>query len=175
MSSTLRQPALASLSSPDQVNSHTLVPGLKCHGQNANSLNCAAWRNNVEQPQDAYPSPPTSHGVMLQKPPSMDTLCLPPFWETSHDSDLTVALISVQRSERRAESRLIHRCLKRAMIEQELYSHMDQRTAQRLRQADTTVGISRGVLRMTGLTPACKAFDDMDSNVLSVLQESDIE
>lgn len=103
----------------------------------------------------------------------MDIFCLPPYWETTRDSDLTIRLISAQRSERRAETRLIRRRLKRIMIEHELYNHMDQHTARRLHKADVGVGVSRGVLRVSGL--AGKTFDGADSDVSSVLHESDAE
>ncbi|KAG2741804.1 hypothetical protein P692DRAFT_20822276 [Suillus brevipes Sb2] len=140
MTSTDR-PVLASLI-PDclQANSHsTLQPD----DVKPNFLNrCATWRSNVLQPQDAYPSP-HSHETMLQEPSNMDIFCLPPFWETTRDSDLTIRLISAQRSERRAETRLIRRRLKRIMIEHELYHHMDQNTARRLHKADIGVGVSR--------------------------------
>jgi len=55
----------------------------------------------------------------------MDTLCLPPYWETPRDSNLTIDLIHAQRSERRAEARVIKKRLKRVEIEQELYGHME--------------------------------------------------
>jgi hypothetical protein len=103
----------------------------------------------------------------------MDVLCLPPFWETSRDSNLTIALINTQHSERHAESRLIRRRLKRILIEQELYSHMEQQTGHRLRKADTSVGVSHGVFRASGLTPAGKTFDDVDSDVSSILNDPD--
>jgi hypothetical protein len=101
----------------------------------------------------------------------MDVLCLPSFWETSRDSNLTIALINAQRSERRAESRLIRKRLKRALIEQELYAHMEQHTSHRLRKADTSVGVLRGVFRASGLTPAGKILDDVDSDVSSIMHD----
>jgi len=100
----------------------------------------------------------------------MDTLCLPPFWETHRDSDLTIALINAQYSERRAESRLIERRMKRIMIEQELYSHMAQKTSHRLDKANVSVGITCGVLRASGLAPVGKTFDYAGSDV-----ESDVD
>ena len=102
----------------------------------------------------------------------MDVLYLPPVWETPRDGELTIALISAQRSERRAENRLIKTRLKCIMIEQELYSHMEQHTSQRLRKADTGVGVTRGVLQLSGLATSGKMFDDIDSDVS---HESDIE
>jgi hypothetical protein len=102
----------------------------------------------------------------------MDIFCLPPFWETTRDSDLTVRLISAQRSERQAESRLIQKRLKRVMIEHELYHHMDQHAGQRLQKADISVGVSRGVLRVSGLTS--DTLDVADSDVSSV-HDSDAE
>jgi hypothetical protein len=71
----------------------------------------------------------------------MESFSIPPFWATTRDSDLTAALINAQRSERRAESRLIKRRLKRIKVELDLYSHMEKRTAHRLRKTDTGVGI----------------------------------
>ncbi|KAG2156446.1 uncharacterized protein EDB93DRAFT_1247155 [Suillus bovinus] len=140
---------------------------------NTNSLNCTTWRDHIiYDPNAIYPSPPASHETVMQEPlSSMDILCLPPFWETSRDSNLTIALINAQRSERRAESRLIRRRLKRVLIEQELYSHMEQHTSHRLRKADTSVGVSRGVFRASGLTPAGKIFDDVDSDVSSIMHD----
>ncbi|KAG2051610.1 hypothetical protein BDR06DRAFT_1010329 [Suillus hirtellus] len=141
----------------------------------SNSLSCATWRDHVIHDQDAiYPSPPASHETVMQEAlSSMDVLCLPPFWETSRDSNLTIALINAQRSEHRAESRLIQRRLKRVLIEQELYSHMEQHTNHRLRKADTSIGVSCGVFRACGLTPAGKIFDDVDSDVLSIIHDSE--
>ncbi|KAG2744885.1 hypothetical protein P692DRAFT_20877455 [Suillus brevipes Sb2] len=141
---------------------------------NTNSLNCTSWRDHVvNDPNATYPSPPASHETVIQEPPlsSMDVLCLPPFWETSRDSNLTIALINAQRSERRAESRLIRKRLKRALIEQELYAHMEQHTSHRLRKADTSVGVLRGVFRASGLTPAGKILDDVDSDVSSIMHD----
>jgi hypothetical protein len=105
----------------------------------------------------------------------MDTLCLPPFWETRHDSDLTIRLISAQQSERRAECRLIRRHLHRITIEQELYSRMDKHTAHRLHKADVGLGVAHGVLRSSGLTPADKTFESTDSDASSALHGSDAE
>lgn len=105
----------------------------------------------------------------------MDALCLPPFWETRRDSNLTIRLISAQQSERRAECRLIRRRLHRVMIEQELYGRLDKRTTQRVHKADVSLGIARGVLRSSGLTPAGKSFDDIDSDTLSALHGSGTE
>ncbi|KAG2053097.1 hypothetical protein BDR06DRAFT_1008985 [Suillus hirtellus] len=100
MSSTVK-PVLASLI-PDchQVNSHTLKLHPSDPRVNVNLLDrYAAWRGDVpQQPQDAYP------GTALQEPSSMDIFCLPPFWETTCDSDLTIRLISAQQSECWAES-----------------------------------------------------------------------
>ncbi|KAG1905785.1 uncharacterized protein F5891DRAFT_1182848 [Suillus fuscotomentosus] len=157
-------------------------PGASCANLSASNLvlghektNFLAWRNNVsQQPQEAYPSPPTSHEAVLQELPPMDTLCLPPFWETRYDSDITIRLISARQSERRAESRLIRSRLRRVMIEQELYSSMDKRTAQRLHKANISLGIARGVLRSSGLTPAGNTYEG-DSDASSVLHESDPE
>jgi hypothetical protein len=105
----------------------------------------------------------------------MDTLCLPPFWETRHDSDLTIRLISAQQSERRAECQLIQRCLHRITIEQELYSHMDKHTTHRLHKADIGLGVAHSVLCSSGLTPAGKTFDSMDSDASSALHGSEAE
>jgi hypothetical protein len=102
----------------------------------------------------------------------MDIFCIPPFWETTRDSDLTVRLISAQRSERRAESRLIQKRLKRVLIEHELYHHMDQHAGRRLQKADISVGVSRGVLRVSGLTS--DTLDGAGSDVSSA-HESDVE
>ncbi|KAG2059464.1 hypothetical protein BDR06DRAFT_1003572 [Suillus hirtellus] len=163
MSSTL-QPALTSLS-----------PMMHVANSDDNKTNpfncCATWHSSIPQPKDAYPSP-HSQELVLQEP-SMDVLCLPPFWETTHDSDLTVHLISAQRSEHWAECVLVHKRLECIKIEHELYTHMDQLTAQKLHKADTGVGVSRGVLRVSGL--AGMAFDSVDSDALSVLHDSDVE
>ncbi|OJA16909.1 hypothetical protein AZE42_10902 [Rhizopogon vesiculosus] len=95
-----------------------------------------------------------------------DVLYLPPSWETPRDGELTVALTSAQRSERRAENRLIKTRLKRIKIEQELYSRMEQHTSQRLRKADTDVGTTRGVSSLSGLAPVGEMFDiDSESDV----------
>jgi hypothetical protein len=59
------------------------------------------------------------------------------------------------------------------MIEHELYHHMDQHTGQRLHKADISVGVSRGVLRVSGL--AGKTFDGAESDVSSAFHESDAE
>ncbi|KAG1848813.1 hypothetical protein C8R48DRAFT_778750 [Suillus tomentosus] len=166
MSSTMK-PALTTLI-PDchRVNSHSLK--LHPDEQRDDFLDrCAAWRGSVpQQPQDAYPE------TALQEPSSMDIFCIPPFWETTRDSDLTVRLISAQRSERRAESRLIQKRLKRVLIEHELYHHMDQHAGQRLQKADISVGVSRGVLRVSGLTS--DTLDGAGSDVSSA-HESDVE
>jgi hypothetical protein len=101
----------------------------------------------------------------------MDTLCLPPYWETPRDSNLTIDLIHAQRSERRAETRLIKKRLKRVKIELELYSHMEQQTDHRLHNVDNSVGITRGGLRACGMFPIVgRTSDDEDSN-----PESDVE
>jgi hypothetical protein len=105
----------------------------------------------------------------------MDTLCFPPFWETHHDSNLTIRLISAQQSERHADCQLIWRHLHRITIEQELYSHMDKHTAHRLHKADVGLGVARGVLHSSGLTPAGKTFESMDSDASSALHGSDAE
>jgi hypothetical protein len=42
----------------------------------------------------------------------------------------------------------------------------------KLRKADTGVGTTRGVLRMSGLTPAGKTCDDIDSDAS---HESDVD
>lgn len=105
----------------------------------------------------------------------MESVHLPPYWETRRDSDLTIALISAQRLERRAECRLIRRRLKRAKIEQELYCQMDQHKSHKLRKADTAIGISRGALRMSGRAPPGIIFDDADSDVSSVVPDSDVD
>jgi hypothetical protein len=104
---------------------------------------------------------------------NQDVFCLPPFWGAPRDSDLTVALISAQRLERQAESRLIRRRLKRIMIEQELYNHMEGHMSRRLHKADSDAGITHGVLRVSGLTPAGKRFGDMVGSGMS--DESDSE
>jgi len=95
----------------------------------------------------------------------VDAFCLPPFWGMHRDSDLTVALISAQRLERQAEHTLIHGRLRRINIEKELYSHMESQTYQRLRKADTSIGVARGVLRVSGMTPS---GDDLDSDASSL-------
>ncbi|KAG1746315.1 hypothetical protein EDD22DRAFT_958360 [Suillus occidentalis] len=135
--------------------------------------NFLAWRNNVSV-QEAYPSPPVSHEMGLQELPPMDTVSLPPFWDTRHDSDLTIRLISARQSERRAEGRLIRSRLRRLMIEQELYSNMDKLTTQKLHKANISLGIARGVLRSSGLTPAGNT-NEVDSDASSMLHESDAE
>lgn len=104
----------------------------------------------------------------------MDTVSLPPFWDTRHDSDLTIRLISARQSERRAEGRLIRSRLRRLMIEQELYSNMDKLTTQKLHKANISLGIARGVLRSSGLTPAGNT-NEVDSDASSMLHESDAE
>ncbi|KIK34362.1 hypothetical protein CY34DRAFT_17775 [Suillus luteus UH-Slu-Lm8-n1] len=176
MTSTLR-PTLAPfspISHEYQGNSCNILPGSALNTQQTNFL---AWHKNVSQEPEhgAYPSPPTTHEADLQEPSSMDTLCLPPFWETRHDSDLTIRLISTQQSERRAECRLIRRRLHRILIEQELYSRMDKHTAHRLHKADVSVGVARGVLRSSGLTPTCNMFEKADSDVSSVSHGSGAE
>jgi len=105
----------------------------------------------------------------------IDTLCLPPFWETRHDSDLTIRLISAQQSERHAECWLIQRCLHCITIEQELYSHMDKHTTHRLHKADIGLGVAHGVLHSSGLMPAGKTFENTDSDAASALHGSDTE
>jgi hypothetical protein len=80
----------------------------------------------------------------------MDVFSLPPFWETTCDSDLTVCLISAQCLECRAECILVQRCLKCINIEHEHYTHMDKLTMQKLCKADTGVGVSHGVLCVSG-------------------------
>ncbi|KAG1813082.1 hypothetical protein EV424DRAFT_1541840 [Suillus variegatus] len=169
MSSTLRQPAFASTSP-------TFLPNLMDNSQAAtNLLNCDAWRSNVSPscPRDVYPSPPISNKA-LREPQIMESLHLLPYWETRHHSDLTIALISAQCLEHRAECRLIRRCLKHAMIEQELYSQMEQHRSHKLHKADTGIGISRGVLCISGHAPAGMIFDDADSDVSSMASDSDI-
>src|ERR1700712_2748620 len=101
----------------------------------------------------------------------MDTLRLPPFWETPRHSNLTIALINAQYSERRAENRLISKRLKRVKIEQELYGHMEEQTSHRVYKADNSIGIARGGLRSCGLFPAVgETSDYVDSDL-----ESDAE
>jgi hypothetical protein len=100
----------------------------------------------------------------------MDTLHLPPFWETSHDCDLTIAVIRAQYSERRAESRLIRKRLHRVKLEHELYVHMEHTTNHRLRKAGNGVGTSRGMLRACGLFPVVGDPFEEDSEL-----ESDME
>ncbi|KAG0693480.1 hypothetical protein DFH29DRAFT_1007255 [Suillus ampliporus] len=118
-----------------------------------------------QRPQDAYPSPTASHQSDLQEPPSVDAFCLPPFWGMRHNSNLTVALISAQHLERQAEHKLIQRRLKCINIEKELYTHMEPQAYQRLHKADTSIGVARGVLRVSGLTPS---GDDPDSDASSL-------
>jgi hypothetical protein len=196
MTSMLRPPApFSPISHEYQGNSCDVLPGLALNTQPTNFL---AWHKNVSQEPEhgAYPSPPTSHEADLQEPSSvsnitklfmsslvtpdqMDTLCLPPFWETRHDSDLTIRLISAQQSERRAECRLIRRRLHRILIEQELYSRMDKHTAHRLHKADISLGVARGVLRSSGLTPTGNMYENADSDISSASHgsgaESDVE
>jgi hypothetical protein len=101
----------------------------------------------------------------------MDTLCLPPFWETPRHCNLTVALIHAQYSERRAENQLIRKRLRRVKIEQELYGPMEEQTSHRLHKADNSIGIARGSLRSCGLFPVVgKTSDYADSDL-----ESDVE
>ncbi|KAG2119857.1 uncharacterized protein F5147DRAFT_647725 [Suillus discolor] len=170
-SAAQNKPVLASII-PDchQVNSHIL----QSNDPKPDFLNrCTTWHTNVPQrPQDTC-LPSHSHEAELQEPPHMDIFCLPPFWETTCDSNLTVHLISAQCSEHQTESRLIQRHLKQIMIEHELYNLMDQHTCQRLRKADISVGVSCSVLRVSGL--AGKTFDDVDSDTSSMLDESDAE
>lgn len=176
MTSTLRPtPApFSPIGHEYQGDSCNNLPGLALNAQQASFL---AWRENVSQEPEhgANPSPPTSHEADLQEPSSMDTLCLPPFWETRHDSDLTIRLISAQQSERRAECRLIRRRLHRILIEQELYSRMDKHTAHRLHKADVGLGVARGVLRSSGLTPTSNTFENVDSDVSSASHGSGAE
>jgi hypothetical protein len=104
----------------------------------------------------------------------MESFSIPPFWATTRDSDLTAALINAQRSERRAESRLIRRRLKRIKVELDLYNHMEKRTAHRLRKGDTGVGITSGVERLSG--PVGKTFDrSLESDTSTHWHESDVE
>jgi hypothetical protein len=103
----------------------------------------------------------------------MDIFCIPPFWETTRDSDLTVRLISAQCSEHRAESQLTQKRLKCIMIEHELYHHMDQHAGRRPQKADISVGVSRGVLRVSGLTS--DTLDVADTSDISSVHESDAE
>ncbi|OJA11897.1 hypothetical protein AZE42_07643 [Rhizopogon vesiculosus] len=142
MSSTI--PAPSSSNPTHQVQSPNLAGN-----------NCASWRSRApQQPQNAYPPPPAPHhAASVQELLSMDTLCLPPFWETPRDSNLTVALIRAQRSERRAEARLIKHRLKRVKVELELYTHMEQQTNPRLHKVNNSVGITRGGLRACGMFP----------------------
>ncbi|KAG2057435.1 hypothetical protein BDR06DRAFT_1005070 [Suillus hirtellus] len=176
MSSTLMGPtfAKASPARPDcQVSSHTLLPNLMDNSQT--TLNVDTWRSNVSRscPRGgAYP--PIPHEA-LPEPQIMEALHLPPYWETRRDSDLTIALISAQCLEHQAECRLIRRRLKCAMIEQELYGQMEQHRSNKLCKADTGVGISQGALRMSGRTPEGMMFDDADSDVSSVVPDSDID
>jgi hypothetical protein len=101
----------------------------------------------------------------------MESFSIPPFWATTRDSDLTAALINAQRSERRAESRLIRRRLKRIKVELDLYNHMEKRTAHRLRKADTGAGITSG---LSG--PVGKTFDHcLESDTSTRWHESDVE
>lgn len=178
MTSTLRPtPApIPPISHEHQGNSCNILPGLALNAQQTTFLTS---RKNVswqEPEHGARPSPPTSHEAGLQQPSSIDTLCIPPFWETRHDSDLTIRLISAQQSERRAECRLIRRRLRRILIEQELYSHMDKRTAHRLHKSNISVGVARGVLRSSGLTPTGNMFEnDVDSDASSALHGSGVE
>lgn len=96
----------------------------------------------------------------------MDTLYLPPFWETPRDSTLTIQLIHAQRSERRAESRLIRKRLDRVKIEHELYAQMEQISNHRLQKANNGAAITRGGFRSCGLFPAVgKEFYDGDSEL----------
>ncbi|KAG2055805.1 hypothetical protein BDR06DRAFT_1006644 [Suillus hirtellus] len=158
--SSARLPTLDSLSSPRSNAPHNFKPIPEGN-------DCIAWRTCAlsQQPRDAYPSPTASHQSDLQEPSSVDALSLPPFWGTRRDSDLTVALISAKRSECRAEYKLIQKRLKRINIEKELYSLVEVQTHQRLHKADTNVGVTRGVLRVSGLTPS---GDDPDSDALSL-------
>ncbi|KAG1906803.1 uncharacterized protein F5891DRAFT_1182214 [Suillus fuscotomentosus] len=153
-------PTLDSLSSPRSNTPHNFKPIPEGN-------DCVAWctRTLSQQPRDAYPSPTASHQSGLQEPSSVDALCLPPFWGTCHNSDLTVALISAKCSERRAEYKLIQKCLKRINIEKELYSLVEVQTHQRLHKADINVGVTHGVLCVSGLTPS---GDDPDSDVSSL-------
>jgi hypothetical protein len=106
----------------------------------------------------------------------MDSVSLPPFWDTHNDTDLTIRIISARQSEHRAECRLIRSRLRRAKLEQELYSNMDKQTTQKLHKANISLGIARGVLRSSGLTPAGNTHEvDIASDSSSVLHESDAD
>ncbi|KAG2758109.1 hypothetical protein P692DRAFT_20710104, partial [Suillus brevipes Sb2] len=138
-------------------------------------LNCDVWCSNVSPCLgDACPSSPISHET-LQEPQIvfhlMESLHLPPYWETRCDSDLTIALISTQHLECWAE----YASLYSAMIEQELYGHMDQHKSLKLCKADTAIGISPGALCMSGCAPPGIMIDDADSDVLSVVPDSDAD
>ncbi|KAG1884431.1 hypothetical protein F4604DRAFT_1919635 [Suillus subluteus] len=140
---------------------------------NHERANFLAWRNDVSL-QGAYPSPPISHKMGLQELPPMDSVSLPPFWDTRNDTDLTIHLISARQSERRAECRLIRSRLCCAMLEQELYSNMDKQTTQKLHKANISLGIAHSVLRSSGLTPTGLTHEvDITSDSSSMLHESD--
>jgi hypothetical protein len=95
----------------------------------------------------------------------MDPLRLPPFWETARRSNLTTALIHAQYLERQAENQLIGTRLKRAKIEQELYSHMEAQTSHRVHKVDNSVGIARRGFPSCGPFPvAADASDLVDSD-----------
>jgi hypothetical protein len=59
------------------------------------------------------------------------------------------------------------------MIKHELYHHMDQHTGRRLHKAEISVGVSCGVLPVSGL--AGKTFDGAESDVSSAFHKSDVE
>ncbi|KAG1759883.1 hypothetical protein EDD22DRAFT_848895 [Suillus occidentalis] len=140
---------------------------------NHERANFLAWHNDVSL-QQTYPSPPVSHKTGLQELPLMESVSLPPFWDTRNDTDLTIRLISARQSERRAECRLIRSRLCHAMLEQELYSNMDKQTTQRLHKANISLGIARSVLCSSGLTPAGNTHEvDIASDSSSVLHKSD--
>ena len=98
----------------------------------------------------------------------MDPLRLPPFGEIAHRSNLTTALVHAQYLERRAENWLISTRLKRAKIEQELYS-MKAQTSHRVHKVDNSVGITRGGFRSCGPFPIAGDASDLEDS------DSDVE
>ncbi|OJA16063.1 hypothetical protein AZE42_08299 [Rhizopogon vesiculosus] len=148
-------------------------PAHRVHSPNLEGNNCTSQHSHIFQPQNTYPSPPTSHATSLQESLPMNTLCLPPFWETPCDCNLTITLIHAQYSEHRAESRLVRKRLRCIKIEQELYGHMEEQISHRLHKADNSIGIAHGSLHSCGLFPVVgKTSDYVDSDLESGAEAS---
>ena len=86
--------------------------------------------------------------------------------------------MKAQRLERRAEQRLINKCLKRIRIEKELYHRIGREARQRVHTADVNVGVAytlRHLARVKNGVVECMELDALDDSDISASTTSDVD